>query len=38
MKQWKFLSGYVRIGIRGTRVERAVNALIAEGIAVHDII
>lgn len=38
MKQWKFLSGYVRIGIRGTRVERTVNALIAEGIAVHDII
>ncbi len=38
MKQWKFLSGYVKIRISSSRPERTVNALIAEGITVHDII
>lgn len=37
MKQWKFLLGYVKIEISGLRPERTVNALIAEGITVHEI-
>lgn len=37
MKQWKFLPGYVKIEISGVRPERTVNALIAEGITVHEI-
>lgn len=37
MKQWKFLPGYVKIEISGLRPERTVNALIAEGITVHEI-
>lgn len=38
MKQWKFLSGYVKIEISSLRPERTVNALIAEGIIVHEIV
>lgn len=37
MKQWKFISGYVKIGIKGQRVEKTLNALIANGIAIHDV-
>lgn len=37
MKQWKFISGYVKIGIKGQRIEKALNTLIANGVSVHDV-
>lgn len=37
MKQWKFISGYVKIGIKGQRIEKALNTLIANGVSLHDV-
>lgn len=38
MKQWKFVTGYVKIILDGYRPERAINAMIAEDITAHDIV
>lgn len=38
MKQWKFVTGYVKIILSGYRPERAINAMITEDITAHDIV